>query len=134
MVADPERSQHQRPRPAGAQPRRRAGVRRAHAHGQHAAVEREAGHGVDHRLRGGVDRRVGGERGQGVLQPRHPPGRQQHRLDRVAAAADQRAQHHLALGHEPAAPPGEVAVAYVAVGRQPRVGGVVDGDDRGHGG
>ncbi len=41
----------------------------------------------------------------------------------------QHPQHGLALGDEPALPPDQIPLADVAIGFEPGVGGIVDGDE-----
>jgi len=96
-------------------------------------MDREADDLVHHRLAGGVD-------GRGVVQsldqrrqPRQPArGHQQRGRPHARAAAQQHSQHHLALGDEAVAAPGEVALAHLDVSGEARVGGVGDRDDVRH--
>ena len=91
----------------------------------------EAGDVVHHRLAGGVDRRVLRELGEERREALCALGGDQDGAGLMPPAAGQRAQHHLALGDEPAEAPSDIAVADIAERLDARVGRVVDEGDGG---
>ncbi len=99
---------------------------------ENAAVEREAGDAVHHRLRGGIDGDGVGQRRDQVGERVEPVRGDQQRLRAERGRGDQHRQHDASLRHEQPVAADEVALADVAIGVDARVGGIGDGDDLRH--
>ena len=97
--------------------------------GEDAAMDMEAGDGVHDGLRRRIDRHRGGRETQRVGEARQPVLQHQHRFRLETRGGEEHVQHDLALGDETAMPTGEVAFADGQVGRDARIGGIVDADD-----
>ena len=92
-------------------------------------MDMEAGDRVHHGLRRRIDGHRGRRETQGVGKARQPVFQHQHRFRLEARGGEEHVQHDLAFGDETAMPTGEVALADGQVGRDARIGRIVDADD-----
>ena len=101
--------------------------------GQDAPMDREPGDPVHDGLRRDIDRNRRGRPFEQGLKRLDAPLGQEQRLDSMPGLGQKRAQNYFALGDEPPLAADEVAFADGQVVGHPRIGGVVDGQNRGHG-
>ena len=80
-----------------------------------------------------MDRHAVGHPGQQRRKRFGASGRDEDRLGPEARAREQDAQNHLALGDEAPVVADEIALADVEIGRDPRIGRIVDGQQGRHG-
>lgn len=88
---------------------------------------------IHDRLRRHIDRNRCGRRRKQTLKRCDAPVGDKQRLDLAAALGEEGAQDDLALGDEASLTTDEVAFADVEIAGDPRIGGIIDRNERRHG-